>query len=91
MLKHNLVIQLSSNYSQNVELSDLSVYLINDNEPKTLKKLYIISVDNTLKTLTVKFPGARSGNYRLRVVSNRVGRIDTDSLRLTVIGQVLDF
>lgn len=41
-MKQNLLIELSSNYSGTVDVSDFSVYLINDNDPKTLKKLYLI-------------------------------------------------
>lgn len=41
--------------------------------------------------MSVKFPGADSGNYKLRVVSEAHGRIDTDGLKITVVGRVLDF
>lgn len=43
------------------------------------------------KTLRVKFPGAHSGSYSLRVVSQIYGRIDTDGLKITVIGRVIDY
>jgi hypothetical protein len=91
VLKQNLLIQLSSNYSGTVDINDFSVFLINDDDRKALKPLYIVSVDNTAKTLKVKFPGAHSGSYSLRVVSQTYGRIDTDGLKITVIGQVLDY
>ena len=65
-----------------------TVYLSNNNAPENITNLYVISTDDFTKTLLVKFPGARSGNYTVFVKSNDNGFIDTDAYNITVIGQV---
>ena len=43
-----------------------------------------MSVNDADKSLTIKFPGADSGNYNIMLVGEGVGRIDKDPLALTV-------
>ena len=43
-----------------------------------------MSVNDADKSLTIKFPGADSGNYNIALVGDGVGRIDQIPLALTV-------
>lgn len=45
-----------------------------------------MSVDDSTKSLQIKFPGAVSGNYNIFLVGAGVGRIDKEPLALTVTG-----
>ena len=47
-----------------------------------------MSVDDSNKSLQIKFPGADSGMYFIFLVGNGVGRIDKTPLELTVTGAV---
>ncbi len=88
VLKANLNIALASNYSGDMAATAFTVYMSNDNAPENITNLYIISTNPTSKTLLVKFPGARSGNYTVFVKSVDNGFIDTDAYKIVVIGQV---
>lgn len=68
--------------------SSFTVYLSNNNAPENITNLYVISTHTPTKTILVKFPGARSGNYTVFVKSVDHGFIDTDAYNITVIGQV---
>lgn len=54
------------------------------------RELYVMSVDDAAKSLTIKFPGAPSGTYQLQLSSVQHGRIDSDLLILEVHGTVTD-
>jgi len=86
VLKANLNIALASNYSGDMAATAFTVYMSNDNAPENITNLYIISTNPTSKTLQVKFPGARSGNYTVFVKSVDNGFIDTDAYKIVVIG-----
>lgn len=47
-----------------------------------------MSVDDSEKTVTIKFPGAVSGSYYIQLTSAQHGRLDSDSLQLDVHGTV---
>jgi hypothetical protein len=66
--------------------SGFIVTLSNNNAPENITNLYVISADDVTKSILVKFPGARSGNYTVIVKSNDHGIIDTDAFNLTVTG-----
>jgi len=53
--------------------------------------MYVLSVDDTAKTITIKFPGAVSGSYNLSVSTTADGRLDSGSLNLEVIGEITNF
>lgn len=46
------------------------------------RPLYIKSVDDTLKRLTLKFKGAPSGTYKILLTSAQKGRLDGDDITL---------
>jgi hypothetical protein len=58
--------------------------LTSADDPDFERTLYIMSVNDADKSLTIKFPGADSGNYNIMLVGEGVGRIDKDPLALTV-------
>jgi len=90
-LKTNLNISLADNYTGDMGPSGFIVTLSNNNAPENITNLYVISTDDVTKTILVKFPGARSGNYTIIVKSNDHGIIDTDAFNLTVTGLITGF
>jgi len=52
------------------------------------RELYVMSVDDSAKTVKVKFPGALSGEYFIQLQSSQSGYIDSDLLTLSVHGTV---
>ena len=50
--------------------------------------MYIYEVNDDDKTLRVKFPGAPSGEYMIRLTHNSVGRIDSNALLITTEARV---
>jgi len=88
VLKTEIVLTLPGSYEGTVSVDEFIVELLDDNDPEFLKELYIMSADESAMTLTVKFPGAWSGDYRLRATSATVGRLDNTDLGLTVKSEV---
>lgn len=81
---------LPSDYAGTVSVDEFTVELLTDDANKTwVRDLYIISTDAAAKTITVKFPGAYSGAYRLRPVSVTYGRLDDVNMALTVKSEVI--
>lgn len=50
-----------------------------------------MDVDDSTKTVSIKFPGADSGIYYVQISSTQVGRIDQNPLVLTVEGRITSF
>ena len=65
MLKTTLTITLDSSYPTVLKVADLTVTLLCDTNSTFTKDLYIMSVDDTVKAIKVKFGGAVSGNYHI--------------------------
>ena len=55
------------------------------------RPLYIVSVDDSTKTIVVKFNGGDPGNYLVQVESSSIGRIDKSALTLEVMSKVTGF
>ena len=53
-------------------------------DPTFNRTLYVMGVNDADKSLTIKFPGADSGEYNIMLVGDGVGRIDKTPLALTV-------
>lgn len=68
--------------------SDFTVQLLDDTNSTFTKDLYIMSVDNSAKTITVKFGGAHSGDYHVMVTSLQFGRLTNSNLALKVESKV---
>lgn len=52
------------------------------------KSAYIHEVDDSAKTLLVKFPGAPSGEYMIKIDHSSRGRIDSSALLVTTEAKV---
>ena len=50
-----------------------------------------MSVDDSARSIDIKFPGAESGNYYVKIKSIQEGKIDWNSLELTVEGRITSF
>ena len=84
-----LTVNLEDTYpGQMNSKEDFTAELISRDDPDFVRPLYVMSVDADTKSLTIKFPGAESGNYNIMLVGEGVGRIDKTPLALTVTGQV---
>ena len=53
-----------------------------------VRPLNVIAVDDTAKTITVKYGGAYSGTYDLLIKSQTNGNIDTSATPLTVVFEI---
>jgi hypothetical protein len=69
VLKTELTIYLASDYAETLNASDFTATLLNQNDTTYSKNLYIMSVNDTNKSIKVKFPGAVSGEYLIKLSS----------------------
>jgi hypothetical protein len=88
VLKSEIVVALNSAYTTTMVATDFTAVLFSYNDTTYERELYVMSVDDSAKSLTIKFPGAESGLYYLQVSSVQHGRLDTDALVLDVHGTV---
>jgi len=88
VLKTELTVYLASGYPDTLNKTDFNCTLFSHNDTTYSRELYIMSVDDAAKTLTIKFPGAVSGSYYLQVSAAQHGRIDSDLLQLHVHGSI---
>ena len=63
---------------------DFEVTFISRSDPNYVKMSKVVKVDDTKKKITIKFGGALSGLYDVRINHNQWGLLDTDALTLTV-------
>ena len=88
VLKTELTVTLSQSYPETLVKEDFNCTLFSNDDDTYSRELYIMSVDDAAKTLTIKFPGAVSGSYYLQLASAQHGRIDSDLLQLSVHGTI---
>lgn len=65
VLRTELTIQLDMSYPETLNATDFTCILHSQEDVNYTRSLYIMSVDDSAKTVTVKFPGAPSGEYYL--------------------------
>ena len=63
VLAVELTVTLESTYPEVLEAEDFTAVLVDQTDVSITRPLYIMSVDDTDKTIKIKFPGADSGNY----------------------------
>ena len=84
-----LTVHFESTYPETiVSADDLSVVLISKDESSITRQLFVLSVDNSTKSLQIKFPRVDIGFYYLNLVGAKVKRIDPEPLELEVTGYV---
>lgn len=88
VLKTEIDISLDPSYPETLNASDFTAVLYSLNDTEYRRELYVMSVDDSAKTIKIKFPGAVSGTYLLQLSSVQHGRIDSDLLILQVHGSV---
>lgn len=88
VLKTELVVTLAPSYPETLVQEDFTAVLFSQDDEDYERELYVMSVDDAAKSLTIKFPGAVSGTYQLQLSSTQHGRIDSDLLILGVHGTV---
>ena len=58
-----LTVTLESDYPEEMVVDDFKAKLVSTTDKSITRPLYVMDVDDSTKTLTIKFPGADSGNY----------------------------
>ena len=71
--------------------ADFNATLIDQNNSTNTRPLYVVSVDDSAKTIKIKFPGADTGSYYVQIQSSSIGRIDKIPLALEVISKITGF
>jgi hypothetical protein len=88
VLKTELEVFLASDYSETLVREDFTAFLYKDDDEEFEKELYVMSVDQNMNSVKIKFPGAVSGDYHIQLVSEQHGRINSDPLALKVHGSI---
>ena len=90
--KQLLTLQVGGGFTGTLVASDITVKIVDQDRVRANdKQINVVSVDNDDQTITVKFGGAYSGDYDLKVYSDTYGGFDTTGVVLHAIGQVSDF
>lgn len=88
VIASNLTVTLEPTYPETLNKADFSAKLVNVTDASDTRPLYIMSVNDTEKTIKIKFPGADSGSYLVQVTSSSIGRIDKENLAITVESKI---
>ena len=88
VLRTEIDIVLSSEFNNNLSTDDFTATLIKDDDVTFSKNLYIMSADQALNSIKIKFGGAKSGDYRIQLDSQMFGRVENSALILKVGSQV---
>jgi hypothetical protein len=80
VLKTEVVAYLDSSYPETLNREDFNATLYSNDDEEFERVLYVMSVDDSAKSVTIKFPGAVSGSYYIQLTSAQHGRLDSDSL-----------
>lgn len=91
VLATEIYVFLDSGYPETLVVDDFSAILYSNDDEEYERELYVMDVDDSEKSIKVKFPGAESGSYWLSLSSEQYGRLDSDVLQLSVHGTVTGF
>jgi len=80
VLKTEVVAYLDPSYPETLNREDFNATLYSNDDEEFERVLYVMSVDDSEKSVTIKFPGAVSGSYYIQLTSAQHGRLDSDSL-----------
>jgi hypothetical protein len=59
----NITVSLETTYPETLAVADFTATLIDSTNSTNTRPLYIVSVDDSTKSIIVKFNGADPGNY----------------------------
>lgn len=88
VLKTDIVIQLDTSFPYTLDRDDFTVNATDENDSTYVRFLKVNSVDDSAKTLTVKFGGAESSNFILSVRHSTYGLLKAYERILDVGGYV---
>lgn len=90
VLKQNLVVTLKSDFPGVINSKDdFTAKLVSAIDKTVTYPLYVVSVEAATKKVTVKYPGAPSGDYFVQVTHvTSIGRIDSAPLGIKSEGVV---
>jgi len=84
VLKTQLTIQLQSDFAYTLAREDFTVNMTDSTNSSIVKRLNVVAVDDTAKTLAVMFGGAVSGQYNVAIRHTIDGLIDGSTIPFTV-------
>lgn len=87
VLRTELTVFLDQTYPDTMVAEDFTAVLFSNDDEEFERNLYVMSADDSEKSLTIKFPGSPSGSYYLVISSANYGRLDSD-FQLDVHGTV---
>lgn len=85
ILKTWVTISLDSTFTDTMVREDFTVTLLSRDTSSdyAARSVYVHEVDDNLRTLLVKFPGAPSGEYQFKLEHATRGRLDSSALAIT--------
>jgi hypothetical protein len=84
VLKQTLTIQLASDFPHTLQKQDFQASITSKAASDYTKLMNVVSVDDTAKSIQVKYGGAWSNDYFVNLNHVATGKIDTSSLTLSV-------
>ena len=63
VLASTITVTLESTYPHALAVEDFTATLIDASDSTITRPLYVMSVDDSAKSINIKFPGAESGSY----------------------------
>jgi IPT/TIG domain len=91
VVKTTLTITISNTYTGGFTRDDFKVYLIPTKSTLSTIAMNVMSVDTSTNQLYVKYPGATSDTYSLKVVSSSYGTLSTSGISFIAIGTITSF
>jgi len=88
VLKTDLIIELSSDYTGSYDVDDFTVQIIPSDSSLKTRILNVYKIDSSTRKLTVRYGGANSNVYSLKVHSSSYGDIDTTGITFEAVGKV---
>ncbi|CDW80878.1 ipt tig domain containing protein [Stylonychia lemnae] len=89
VLKQLILIQVDPSFNGVLDMNELTVTLVNvDASNAFSKQINVVGVNNTAKTITVKYGGIYSGIYNVNVFTDAYGMLDNSAVQLKALGEV---
>ena len=82
VLAQDIVFTLTD-YTSTMVATDFLVVMYKSDDLTVIRQLNVVSIDDSLKTMTVRFPGAATGTYIFKV-TGATGKIQCDTSTMTV-------
>jgi len=91
ILKGEVTFTLQDDFPFTIYSADFSVNVTSQSDASYMKRMRVISIDDSAKTITCKFGGAVSSLYSVSIRHSEYGLIDTSALILEVSSETQSF